>query len=192
MEIWKKIDGYDNYSVSSEGRVRNDDTGRILKTSHNKGGYELVVLCKNGVTKTFTVHRLVAQAFLPNTENKECVDHINTIKTDNNIKNLRWCSYKENNNNPLTLEKHTGENNHMFGRTGSDNPNSRAVVGINIKNPSITIEFSSICQAQKEGFNGGNICSCCNGDRISHKGYYWCYKEDYERFLDELLRESLK
>ena len=83
-----------------------------------------------------------------------------------------------------------GESNPMYGRTGADNPRSRVVVAINIKNPTITIEYVSMSQAEKDGFNTGGICECCKGRQKTHKGYYWCYKEDYKKILDELLRES--
>lgn len=189
MEIWKKIDGYENYSVSSEGRVRNDKTGRILKIRSDKDGYELVDLRKNG-RKTFKVHRLVAQAFLPNPEDKECVDHINCVRDDNRMKNLRWCSHHENNSNPLTRKRNSeakkGEKHPLFGCTGEKHPRSKAIIGINIENPSIIVEYASMGQAQKEGFDDSHICSCCNGNRRSHKGYYWCYKEEYIKFLESL------
>ena len=107
MEIWKKIDGYDNYSVSSEGRVRNDKTGRILKAVSDKKGYLQVNLSKNGKNKRFYVHRLVCIAFLPNPLELPCVDHINTIKDDNRINNLRWVTHKDNCNNPLTRQRNS-------------------------------------------------------------------------------------
>ena len=184
MEIWKKVDGYDNYSVSSEGRVRNDKTLRILKAKRSKKGYMCVGLCRNGKMKSFRVHRLVGQAFLPNPENKECIDHINCIRDDNRVENLRWCSHKENMNNPLSRinNREAQKGKH----SGKNHPSSRAVVAINIENSSITIEFSSMRQAQKDGFNYGTIWKCCNGERKSHKGYYWCYKKDYIKFLESL------
>jgi hypothetical protein len=98
MEEYKKIQNYD-YSVSNLGNVRNDVTNRILQPGINSNGYYNVTLYKNGKTKNMTVHKLVAVAFIPNPNDKTCVDHINNNKLDNNISNLRWCTYQENNQN---------------------------------------------------------------------------------------------
>ena len=112
IEIWKPIEGYDNYMVSNLGRVKSLNyrrTGKeqLLKNKIDKDGYFYVCLCKDGKTKAYKTHRLVASAFIPNTENKPCVDHINTDITDNRVDNLRWCTQKENCNNPITRTKHT-------------------------------------------------------------------------------------
>jgi len=96
MESWKRIKNYEDYSVSNYGRIRNDKTGRILKPGKNSCGYFLVVLCKNGIVKTHTIHRLVANAFIPNPENKFTVNHIDGCKTNNHADNLEWNTYSEN------------------------------------------------------------------------------------------------
>lgn len=96
LEEWKVITGYPNYIVSSEGRVKNTKTGRILKSGKHTHGYKLVVLSKNCKTKTFTIHRLVALEFIPNTENKKCVDHIDGNPSNNVVSNLRWATVAEN------------------------------------------------------------------------------------------------
>ena len=95
-EIWKKIDGYDNYSVSTLGRVRNDETRKIFKGGKKTNGYLNVGLSKNGVKKSHLIHRLVALTFIPNPDNKPCVDHRDNNKTDNRIEVLRWCTQSEN------------------------------------------------------------------------------------------------
>ena len=79
LEIWKLIDGYNNYSVSSYGRVRNEDTGKLLKGCIETHGYYIINLHKNGKQKTVNIHKLVANAFLDNPEGKRCVDHIDNI-----------------------------------------------------------------------------------------------------------------
>ena len=98
MERWKKIEGYENYSVSSEGRVRNDRTGRLMSLTTEPTGYLRVGLCKNGKYKRFYVHRLVAEAFIPNPHNFPQVNHLNETKTTNIVENLEWCDRKHNMN----------------------------------------------------------------------------------------------
>ena len=118
-EIWKSIKDYEGYyEVSSLGRVRSIERTivkndgrvttykeRIIKPHKNNQGYLMVSLYVGGKCKRFLVHRLVAEAFIPNPENKPCVDHINTIRTKNEVTNLRWATYEENNNNELTNKK---------------------------------------------------------------------------------------
>lgn len=95
-EIWKQIENYENYSVSTFGQVRNDTTGKILKGSINGGGRLHFGLCKNGITYKRNLHRLVAIAFIENPEGKPEVDHIDNNPLNNKIENLRWATSKEN------------------------------------------------------------------------------------------------
>ncbi len=99
MEEFKAIENYD-YLISNHGNVKSNITGIILKPGFNKAtGYYYVSLSKNGKSKTFTVHRLVANAFIPNPENKPQVDHIDNCRINNNINNLRWCTPEQNQSN---------------------------------------------------------------------------------------------
>lgn len=98
-EEWRSISGYENYQVSNIGRVRNVSTGRILKECPDNRGYLRVGLCKDKRGIMFKIHRLVANEFIPNPENKPFVDHINNDVTENTIRNLRWATYHENQGN---------------------------------------------------------------------------------------------
>lgn len=116
-EEWRPIKGFEGlYEVSSLGRVRSVERdvpfrnetshrgARIKKTFISSGtGYEMVSLWKDGNNRLFTIHRLVATAFVPNPHKKEAIDHINTNRLDNRPENLRWCTNKENCNNPISL-----------------------------------------------------------------------------------------
>lgn len=93
-EIWKDVSNYDNYEVSILGRVRNKNTGRILKAANIGGYYSVGLSC--GKTKSYSVHQLVAQAFLPNLENKPQVNHIDKNGLNNKVTNLEWVTNKEN------------------------------------------------------------------------------------------------
>lgn len=107
MEIWKDIKGYEGlYQVSNMGRIKslgNDKTRKekILSLKPNNKGYIRVYLCKNGKRKHFSVHRLVAEAFLPNPDNLPVVNHkIDDFehRSDNRVENLEWCTVEYNNN----------------------------------------------------------------------------------------------
>ncbi len=96
QEIYKIIKDYENYSVSNLGNVKNNKTNRILKTRVNCNGYLIIDLYKNNIRKTMKLHRLIGQAFIPNPNNKLCIDHIDTDTTNNYVNNLRWCTHAEN------------------------------------------------------------------------------------------------
>ena len=110
-EIWLPIEGYENlYEVSNLGRVRRLESvvtgkngvkqkvpGKILKPGAVRG-YLIVTLCKNGIGRSYYLHRLVSTAFIPNPDNLNCVNHRDENKQNNSAENLEWCTAKENTN----------------------------------------------------------------------------------------------
>lgn len=104
-ERWSPIEGCDgSYEISDYGRVRSgkNSVRRILKQGTDRYGYKTVVLRINGISKTFRVHRLVANAFVPKKDGREYIDHIDTNKSNNHHKNLRWVTKSENSKNEIT------------------------------------------------------------------------------------------
>ena len=184
-EIWKDIEGYEGiYQVSSEGRVRSlnrvEDRGRhikgkILKPCINHYGYCIVGLFKNGTQKKNMVHRLVAEAFIPNPDNKPYCDHINTCKIDNRVENIRWVTHKENMNNPLSIKQR--KEHTEWCKRGKEHHGIKPVIQYDKKNNFIR-EYFSIREASKENsVSEQSICSCCRGNLKAAGGYIWKYKK---------------
>ena len=173
-EIWKDIEGFEGkYQISSMGRVKSLNfklTGKeqIMSLKVNKYGYKQILLYKDKKYKTFLIHRLVAQAFIPNPENKPEIDHINTNKTDNRVENLDWC---------------TAEYNHNY---GTRNDRIAKALSKPVLQFSKTDEFikkwNSIMDIKRElNISHQNISKCCLGKIKTAYKFKWGYEEDYEK-----------
>jgi hypothetical protein len=107
MIEWRDIDGFPRYEISNTGLVRNKRTKQVRKTKISHKGYEILTLFKGDSGKIYgtkAIHRLMAESFISNPEEKPQVNHINGIKTDNRLENLEWCTNQEN-------TKHAYDNN---------------------------------------------------------------------------------
>ena len=171
IEIWKPIEGYDNYMVSNLGRVKSlnyNRTGKekLLKPS-TQNGYLSIGLSKNGKLKKLRVNRVVAEAFIPNPDNKSFIDHINTDRTDNRVDNLRWVTNNENMNNHLTLIKCSES------KKGKLNPKHKSILQFDL-NGNFIRKWDCI---KDTGFHSSHISKCCNGKRKTAYGYIWKYEE---------------
>lgn len=169
-EIWKDIQGYEGlYQISNYGRVKSlfykqQKIEQIMRYTDNGYGYSRVMLSKNGKTKVFYVHRLVAEAFVPNTENKSQVNHKNGIKTDNRWFMLEWTTPKENTNHArrIGLCDYSGLEKQI---------EQLSLNGEHIK------YHKSIHHAERETkIAYQNISKCCRVERKTAGGYKWAYK----------------
>mgnify|MGYP001057001587 CR=1 FL=1 len=113
IEISKTIEGYENYKISSKGRVYSKHKKRVMKNQIHKLGYHQILLSKNGKKKIFLVHRLVGLHFIPNPENKPQIDHKDGNKINNCICNLRWSTRSENQLNIPLQKNNTSGHKHI-------------------------------------------------------------------------------
>ena len=183
MEIWKDIKGYEGYyQVSNKGNVRSverkvsNHTGQILlksralKQAFNYKGYPIVYLSKDAKQKTIVVHRLVAMAFIENTDNKPQVNHIDGNKRNNDVSNLEWCTNKENQIHAVKNKL----NDHSKYKAGKK---ARPVLKIDNKTGDVLERYGSISEASISigHATSSNIGSCCRGKKKTVGGFRWRY-----------------
>ena len=192
-EIWKDIEGYENlYQVSTMGNVKSlnfnkTSIEKILKPRDNGNGYLTVCLWKNNAYKHKYIHRLVCETFLPNPENKPCIDHVNCVRSDNRLENLRWATYTENLTNPITRKRNSdthreiyqGENNPNYGNRGKLNSLSKPIVQLDLFGNIINLWHSAKDAERECGFDASTITKCCKGKKQTHKGFKWMYLDIY-------------
>lgn len=186
-EIWRDIENYPGYQVSNYGRVRSlnyNHTGqvRVLKPDKDIGNYLRVVLCKNGKSRHYKVHRLVAIAFIPNPLNLPCINHKDCSRQNNFVwinpdgsvdserSNLEWCDYSYNNN--------YADRNEKISKWRTNNPHLSKPVAQYALNGDLVATYPSAHEAARQtGFFRQSINSCCN-KRKHHNtayGYIWKY-----------------
>lgn len=199
VEEWRPVVGYEGlYEVSDWGNVRSlnyNKTGKVkeLKKVEDKDGYHLVTL-KDGLKK---VHRLVAEAFIPNPENKPIVGHLLTLpngledKTANEVWNLAWMTYGENSNYGTLPERMSeclkGEKHYMYGKHVSpevktklskNNYKCKPVICYTIEGDFVK-EYHSIHEAaRKLKCDNRGLSRCANGEYKTYKGFIWRLKNE--------------
>ena len=171
-EYWKPVVGYEGlYEVSNWGRIKSIRFGkeRILK-QHIRCGYYIVSLWKNGKGKTYSVHRLVAEAFLEIPEELRHlegtrylqVNHKDEDKTNNIVSNLEWCDAKYNTNFGTCIERRSKKK-------------SKTVLQYDLQGNFIK-EWESTMECDRNGFCNRHVAACCRGERKTHQNFIWKYK----------------
>ena len=190
-ETWKEIPSWEGYYAASNlgrivslGRHVNGRYSIIFRkpkimtqTRIKQTGYLCVILSRNNDRgKIYLVHRLIALAFIPNPLNYTCVDHIDTDRTNNNVSNLRWCTYQGNMKNQETQKRlHSTPKPHK--RDGL----SYQVVAL--KDDDCYKIYPSISSVKEDNHDPKSVWLACNGRRIQHHGFKWMYLEGYEESI---------
>ena len=178
-EVWKDVVGFEGfYQISDKGNIysveRRDSRGnkcggRALRPVYNIDGYLQVNLYRNGVPKRKFIHRLVAEAFIPNTNGFPQVNHRDEVKDNNNVENLEWCTSKYNNNHGTRIERL-----------------SKKVRAVDIKTGEV-VTFNSTREAGRKGYRSSKVSMACRGvyrnasgkligDGRTYKGHRWSYE----------------
>ena len=174
-ENWKEIAGYEGiYEVSDQGRIKSLGNNKsrkekILKPQKECSGYLQIGLYKDGHVKMLKVHRLVAEAFIPNPQGLETVNHKDEDKTNNTVSNLEWMSRKDNINYGTRNKRAAEANINNFGV-------SKAVQMIDKQTGELLATFPSIRGAERvTGISRYGICLCCRAKQKSAGGFLWQY-----------------
>ena len=159
---FRNIKGYENYLISNTGDIINSSRGyKGLKTHDNGKGYIGVGLTRGGKTRRFLVHRLVAEAFLPNPEGKKTVNHINEDKANNNLENLEWATQLEN-------IRHSVDEKYFYSQQISQYSSRGEIIAV----------WNSAIDTEKCGFVRDAIKRCCKNIDETYKGFKWKFGID--------------
>lgn len=179
--LWKDIEGYEGlYKISENGDIWSEYSKKIRKTTTGTTEYHRVTLNKDGESKHFNIHRLVAMSFVKNPYNKKYVNHIDENKNNNHYSNLEWCTQKEN-VNWGTRNKRIKETRKVSSKWKEYHKKRKdklsiPIVGVNIDSGEV-IEFKSASEAGRNGFSSSSVWMCLKDRQSKHKGYKWFYKQ---------------
>ena len=187
VEKWVNIENHPSYFISNFGRVFSKKSNKVMKNRVvSKKGYQQITLDNSQLL----VHRLVAQAFIPNPNNLPCVNHKDENPGNNDVRNLEWCTYKYNSNYGTNPSRHSKQ---MLDRYNND-PNWKSdcikrLAEIQKKKRKRVVQldkfnnylktYESSYATEKDGHISVHVCDCANGKRKTHHGYKWIWECDY-------------
>ena len=171
-EIWKMIPDHPDYYISNLGRVYSaKKSGKILSPCIDTHGYYMLHLWENNVQHAIKVHRLVAEAFIPNPNNLSDVNHKDENKTNNNVQNLEWCSRSYNLNYGTRHER-------------ANTSKKKPVIMLDAKTFEHIKYFDSAIDAERETqISSTNIAFVCKEKRKTAGGYAWKYAQEDEVYV---------
>ena len=187
VEKWVNIENHPSYFISNFGRVFSKKSNKVMKNRVvSKNGYQQITLDNSQLL----VHRLVAQACIPNPYNLPCVNHKDENPGNNDFRNLEWCTYKYNSNYGTNQIRHSKK---MLDRYNNDpdwksdcikrlaeiqKKKRKRVVQLDKFNNYLKTYESSYA-TEKDGHLSVHVCDCANGKRKTHHGYKWIWECDY-------------
>lgn len=166
---WKPLNNFEGYFINELGEVKSTRSfkgtkEKILKGSYNQQGYKIYSFIKDGKVYTKTLHRLLMETFIPNSNNLPCINHIDGNILNNSLDNLEWCTY--------------GHNEKEAYRLGlkQSRIKGKPLYQCDL-NGNIIKKWNSINEVAKAmNYSSGTICSCCNKKRNkTYKGFIWRY-----------------
>jgi hypothetical protein len=189
-EEWRTVPGWDLYEVSNLGNLR----GKKRKIRNNKGyyvrgerelhpvndkyGYKTFKFKQGGNVKDLKIHRVVAMAFIPNPENKPCINHIDNNPGNNCVENLEWCTMQENTDWMIVQGRFKRTKEWLDHLHESQKPTYKGVIGTNIETGEV-LTFDRLNGVREKGFEPSCVCVCCKHKNgiTQHKGYRWEYAQ---------------
>lgn len=178
--MWKKYyfnEQETDYSVSDDGKVRKDTTDYILSQSSQQD-YRFVTLLINGSQKRMRVHRLVAETYIENPENKPYVNHINGKRDDNRVENLEWVTASENTQHAVRIGL-------------MNNGRKRAVIQYSLDGEKMMTFESASEAARQTGGSQSKITMCCRKQRQTANDYQWRYADDLDQNVQKVEKKYI-
>lgn len=190
IEEWREVPGWDLYEISNLGRLKGRDRiirnhggtylrkARILNPVNDRHGYKTFWLKQDGKSKNVKIHQLVARAFIPNPENKPCINHIDNNPGNNRVENLEWVTMQENTDWMIKQGRFKRTKQWLDRLHKSQEKDYKPVIGTNIQTGE-TVYFRNLNAVRSAGFQPSCVCVCCKHKNgvTQHKGYRWEYAE---------------
>ena len=176
-EIWKDIPNYEGlYQASNLGRIRNARTNLIRKNVKSFGLYYTIILNVNGKQHLHLVHRLIAQTFIPNPDNKKEINHIDGNKHNNKIDNLEWVTRKE---NAIHSIKNGLQTKEQLAKAVKSMIRSTQKPILQIKNGKVVAKYKSVREASRTiHCSPAGLSRCLNGKTNTVHGYQWRFEKE--------------